>query len=246
MELTVLGSSSIGNCYVLQNDNEALIIEAGVQWGKVRKAFGKAGIRKVAGAVVTHEHGDHAAYVRSMAAAGVTVLALDSVFRAHRLAGTPFAKAIQPGHGYNLGRFKVLALEVEHDVPCLAYVISHPDMGRLAFITDTVTFGYRLKGLNHIMIEANYADGIVDGNISRGLLHPSMRARLINSHMEIEETKSVLRQTDLSQVDSIVLIHLSDTNSDESRFVREVQELTGKPTYAADAGMVIDLSHEPY
>ena len=30
MELRVLGSSSSGNCYILDNGNEALIIEAGI------------------------------------------------------------------------------------------------------------------------------------------------------------------------------------------------------------------------
>ena len=47
-------------------------------------------------------------------------------------------------------------------------------------------------------------------------------------------------------MDNIVLIHLSDGNSDEERFVREVKEITGKPVYAANAGMVLDLSKQPY
>ena len=36
MELTVLGSSSKGNSYVLQNNNEALVIEAGVSLKEVK------------------------------------------------------------------------------------------------------------------------------------------------------------------------------------------------------------------
>ena len=42
------------------------------------------------------------------------------------------------------------------------------------------------------------------------------------------------------------MIHLSDGNSDEQRFVREITELTGKCVYAANAGMTIDLSKTPY
>ena len=64
--------------------------------------------------------------------------------------------------------------------------------------------------------------------------------------MEIEQTKAILAENDLSQVDNIVLIHLSDGNSDEERFVREVRQLTGKPVYAANAGMTLDLSKQPY
>ena len=40
MRMTILGSSSKGNCYVLQNDSEAIIIEAGVKLSEVKKALG--------------------------------------------------------------------------------------------------------------------------------------------------------------------------------------------------------------
>ena len=39
MELTVLASSSSGNGYILHNDNEALIIEAGVRFKEAQKAL---------------------------------------------------------------------------------------------------------------------------------------------------------------------------------------------------------------
>jgi hypothetical protein len=38
MVLKVLGSSSKGNCYILENSQEALIIEAGISFSKVRSA----------------------------------------------------------------------------------------------------------------------------------------------------------------------------------------------------------------
>lgn len=37
MELRVLGSSSSGNCYILDNGNEALIIEAGIRFIDVKR-----------------------------------------------------------------------------------------------------------------------------------------------------------------------------------------------------------------
>ena len=37
MKLIVLGSSSNGNCYILDNGNEALIIEAGIRFQEVKK-----------------------------------------------------------------------------------------------------------------------------------------------------------------------------------------------------------------
>lgn len=55
MKLKVLGSSSSGNCYILENDAEALIIEAGVSFKEVKVAL-DFNIRKIQGVVVSHQH----------------------------------------------------------------------------------------------------------------------------------------------------------------------------------------------
>jgi ribonuclease BN (tRNA processing enzyme) len=51
---------------------------------------------------------------------------------------------------------------------------------------------------------------------------------------------------DLSQVQNIILTHLSDQNSDEARFVDEVKAITGKQMDAAKAGLTIDLTLKPF
>lgn len=245
MRLNVLGSDSNGNCYVLQTDKEALIIEAGVRFSEVKKAL-KWQLSKVVGAVITHEHNDHAKYVRDFVSNGITVLALPSVFRAKGIDSLSFRKEIEPMHGYIVGGFRVFAMPVCHDVPCVGFIIEHEDMGRMLFVTDTMMLEYRVPGLNHILLEANYAEDILDAKIEAGSVPLSMKPRLIHSHMEIETTKGILRANDLSGVNEIVLIHLSNGNSDERRFVREVQETSGKPVYAAVAGLELNLSINPY
>lgn len=245
MRLNVLGSDSNGNCYVLQTDKEALIIEAGVRFPEVKKAL-KWQLSKVVGAVITHEHNDHAKYIRDFVSNGITVLALPSVFRAKGIDSLSFRKEIEPMHGYIVGGFRVFAMPVCHDVPCVGFIIEHEDMGRMLFVTDTMMLEYRVPGLNHILLEANYAEDILDAKIEAGSVPLSMKPRLIHSHMEIETTKGILRANDLSGVNEIILIHLSNGNSDERRFVREVQETSGKPVYAAVAGLELNLSINPY
>lgn len=245
MRLNVLGSDSNGNCYILQTDKEALIIEAGVRFSEVKKAL-KWQLSKVVGAVITHEHNGHAKYVRDFVSNGITVLALPSVFRAKGIDSLSFRKEIEPMHGYIVGSFRVFAMPVCHDVPCVGFIIEHEDMGRMLFVTDTMMLEYRVPGLNHILLEANYAEDILDTKIEAGSVPLSMKPRLIHSHMEIETTKGILRANDLSGVNEIVLIHLSNGNSDERRFVREVQETSGKPVYAAVAGLELNLSINPY
>ncbi len=237
MKLSVLASSSKANGYLLHNQSEALVIEAGVSLFKVKKALNFC-LEIINGCVVTHRHRDHSRYIKQYADAGITVLAPDDVFegRHHRY------RPILPGRGYKLGGFRIFPFEVYHDVPCNNYLIDHDATGRILFLIDTYLCEYTFPDLNHIIIEANYADDILEDNILKGLEHPSKRERLLTSHMELETTKAVLMAQDLFGVQNIILTHLSDQNSDEGRFVDEIKALTGKPVYAAKAGLSIDLT----
>lgn len=245
MILKCLGSSSRGNCYILEAAEETLIVEAGVPMREVKKALEwKTG--KVVGCLVSHRHNDHAKSINDFLACGIRVLALSDVFDAANPRNRVFCKTIEPMHGYKVGGFKVFVLPVVHDVPCAGFVIEHPEMGRLLFITDTMMLEYRLPNLNHVMIEANYSDAILQQNIDRGVLPPAMRGRLLGSHMELETTKEILRTTDLSAVNEVILLHLSDRNSDAKGFAEQVRQIAGKPVYVACAGLEVNLDKIPY
>ena len=246
MVLKCLGSSSSGNCYILRSSlsDEVLIIEAGISMAEVKKAL-KFKISNTKGCVVSHAHNDHSKYIREFLKCGIKVLALPDVFAHHGIT-SPFCKEIEPMHGYKVGGFGILPLPVVHDVPCVGFIIEHEEMGKLIFITDTMMLEYKLPKLNHIMLEANYADEILQHNIEGGIVPVSMRDRLLHSHMELQTAKEILRANDLSAVNEVILLHLSSNNSDAEQFQREVQETAGKPVCIAKPGMEINLDKDPY
>ena len=239
MVLKVLGSSSQGNCYILENKNEALIIEAGVRFIEVKKALG-FDIRKVSGCLITHQHNDHAKYIKAMVESGFPTLALEEVWTAKGVTGSR-AYCIERGKGYRFGRFKVLPFDACHDVPCVGYLIDHPETGRIMFLTDSCMCEYVFPGLNQVMIECNYSDAKLVEAINAGRTLPSQRERLMTSHMELNTCKGFLCANDLTNVANIVLLHLSDNNSDEKNFVSEIDRQTGKVVYAAHTGLEIEL-----
>lgn len=245
MVLKCLGSGSSGNCYLLEASDGVLIIEAGIPAIEIKKAL-RFQLKQVLGCVISHEHRDHSRSLKDILSYGIKVLALPQVFDSHNLRNRVFCKEVQPMHGYQVGGFKIFCLSVAHDVPCLGFVIEHKEMGRLLFVTDTMMLEYRLPKLNHIMLEANYADDILLQNIESGIVPHSMKDRLLHSHMEIETTKGILMANDLSEVSEIILIHLSGNNSDAERFRKEIKAVSGKPTYIARRGLEIDLSSIPY
>lgn len=239
MELKVLGSSSSGNCYILDNGNEALIIEAGIRFMEVKKALDFQ-IRKVVGCLITHQHNDHAKYIKNMVDTGFYVLALSEVLEAKEISGSR-VKSLELGKGYKFGNFKVAPFAACHDVPCVGYLIDHPASGRILFLTDSCMCEYTFPGLNHVLIECNYSDKKLIESINAGITLPIQRTRLLTSHMELETCKGILMANDLSNVSNVVLLHLSKDNGDEPRFITEVQKATGKLVYVAKPGLTIHL-----
>lgn len=240
MVLKVLGSSSSGNCYILDNGREALIIEAGVGIMDVKKALG-FDLLKVMGCLVTHRHNDHAKYIKSMVDCGFHTLALPDVWAAKGINDSR-AIAIEPGKGYLFGGFKVLPYPAMHDVPCVGYLIEHEECGKIMFLTDSCQCESRFRNLSHVLIECNYSDLELRRAVSEGRTMRSQLDRLKISHLELGDCEEILSTTDLSRVSNIVLLHMSANNSNEDFFVSEIEKLTGKAVYAAKKGLTIDLT----
>lgn len=246
MVLKVISSGSNGNCYLLEADNgEKLILECGVTFRTIKQAL-KFNLCGVCGCLVTHRHKDHSKALLDVLKAGIKVLSLNDVFTSQNVKNKAFCEAIEPKHGYKIGDFSVYVFDVVHDVPCVGFIISHKEMGKLLFVTDTKDIAYRFPKLNHIMIEANYDNSILQRNIDEGRVPASMLSRLSSSHMEIETCKSILCENYLSDVNEIVLIHLSGNNSDASDFINQVKATAGKPVFVASQGLELPLNLTQY
>jgi phosphoribosyl 1,2-cyclic phosphodiesterase len=240
MKLTVIGSSSAGNGYIIHNDKTALIIECGCSLLEVKKAL-DFNISKIAGAIVSHSHGDHAGKVNEYLKNGI------EVYMSRQTRNEVSYKSREPiiiksNEMIMIGDFKIMPFELKHDVPIFGFLIYHPECGKVLFVTDTYYIPNIFNGLNQIMIEANYDPEILSKNIESGKLSGLVRDRVIRSHMSIETTKEALRSNDLSKVMNIVLIHLSDGNSNANDFKYQVESCTGKKVTIAEKGITIDFN----
>lgn len=249
--LKCLGSSSSGNCYIIDTGDEALILECGLPLSQIKKSLNWK-LSKVVGCLISHKHQDHSKHLPEVLKCGIKVLALDEVFDRIKEQDRSFCKTIQPRHGYKVGGFKILAFDLQHanndrtPCPCLGFLIENNAMGKLLFVTDTMMLKYHFPGVNHIMIEANYDDDILDYNIEQGITEAWQKPRLLASHLEVKQTAKILQRSDLTTVDNIILLHLSSRNSDAGLFKKRIQEATGKPVEVARPGLEINLSKEPY
>jgi phosphoribosyl 1,2-cyclic phosphodiesterase len=254
MRLIVIGSNSQGNCYLLENDNEALIIECGVRFAEVKKAL-KFNLSKVVGCIVTHNHLDHCKAAVEVVGAGIniyatvgTLKAIDGPVKGTKLFGHHRARPILEEKQFTVGNFRVIPFHVKHDVEQpVGFLINHPETGVVLFVTDTYYLPNTFTGLNNVIIEANFCQQIIDERLAAGCSPEFLRNRIFKSHMSLDTCKGVLQANDLSRVNNIVLIHLSDGNSSEERFQKEIAAMTGKKVHVATAGLVIEnFNKQPF
>lgn len=234
MKLIVIGSNSSGNAYVLVSEKEKLLIECGVHISKIKKAlnFDLSNLS----AIVTHSHGDHAGSLQQLIFCGVDVYASKETFEAKDVISHHRAKVIEANKSFFIGRFRIKPFEVNHDVKCFGFLIYHPECGMTLFLTDTYYCDYTFNGLNNIIVEANHEVELMQQAGTEKFL----RDRIMESHMNLQTCKELLLANDLSQVNNIVLIHLSDMHSDARTFRQEVRDLTGKNVWIAEQGLVIE------
>lgn len=246
MELIVLGSSSAGNCYVLQNDTEALIIECGVSLLSVKKAV-DYNVSKIVGALVTHEHGDHASYVNVFLQNRIPVYLSSGTMSKMTIKGTFLPLLLEAKNRVKIGNFTVIPFDAEHDAEePFGFLINHPETGNVLFATDTFYLKYKFDGLNNILIECNYRTDILQKNILAGRVPDLLLSRTLKSHMSYDTCIRTLKANDLSRVNNIVLIHLSDGNSNAQEFKTGVENETGKTVFIAEKGMKIPFNKTPF
>jgi len=239
MQLHIINSNSAGNSYVLKaSDGSILLIECGVHFDMIKKAVNFE-LGSIAGCILTHEHNDHAKSAEQLTQFGIKVYTSPGTkqalkFESRNVIAVPCLKS------FKLGEYTVKPFDVKHDcAEPYGFLISHKEMGTALFMTDTYYCEYAFNDLNNIIIEANYCENILS---QTGFV----RDRVIQSHMSIQTAIKTLESYDLKSVNNIVVIHLSDKNSDEMQFLNEVQKTTGKNVHIAVKDKVINLDKTPF
>lgn len=236
MKLKVLNSGSKGNCYLLSDDKEVLIIEPGISFKEIKIGL-DFNLSKVVGALCSHAHLDHSKAIKDFVKNGIDVYSSQETFVSHQIIGRR-TNIIESEKQFKIGGFTILPLEAKHDIHCLSFLIQHEDIGKLFFITDSYYCLYKFNGLNHILIEANYSEKILE----RNNINETIKERLLKSHFSLENAKKFVKANDNPKLKNIVLLHLSDSNSNAKEFKGVMEELTHKRVEIADKGLEIELN----
>lgn len=211
---------------MLDDGNTKLLLEAGVSIKRVQQHT--ANLNEFAACLVTHEHKDHAQHMLQYAQRGIDVHATNGTLSKIDALHNKL-KPIRYNEPFRVGTWRILPFDVQHDAiePC-GFILQSDNNYKVLFVTDTYYVKYVVPGLTHIMIECNYSVDYIDD------LPKFRKQRLLRSHFELQNVKKYLASCDLSKVESIHLLHLSDTNGHAERFKSEIAELTGKRVIIAE------------
>lgn len=242
MKLHVIGSSSKGNSYALEAENEILLLEAGCHISEVKKAINWQ-IGNVIGCIVTHRHGDHIGRIRDYCNAGIPIYTNDETTQFIKEVYVEKVMDIPEFQKFSIGGFTVQPFYLPHNgVPNFGYLIEHDKMGKLLFITDMeyCRYNFGAIGINHLLVEANYDMELVDRNI------PNYEHKL-QGHCSIQTACGIILANRTPELRTVTLCHLGQF-SDVDDFRRQAAEAAGAcvSVGVAEAGRVFDVGLMPF
>lgn len=246
-----LGSSSSGNCYLLQFSNDdkkyktTIMIEAGFSHNEIKKRAITNGaifmLSSLDAVLITHLHSDHAKGVQDYLKQYIDVYATEEVFNHYPSINDLTKHIIQPGNDYCIGeQLFIYTFNVEHDAPnSIGFIIyCKATDEKVLFINDCKYVQENLSSwpFDYVFIECNYEDVQMHTIYNQAVkaedkLTVSQYKRVIDSHMSLVRCQKTLARLNLAQCKAIFLMHLSDRHANEYLMKTTIEDEFGVKTY---------------
>lgn len=217
MRLKCLGSSSAGNCYLLtSNSGETLILDCGIPIKEIKKGL-DWNIKGIVGVLCTHKHLDHSKSVKDFRQMGIRIYGL-------------YSKAV-PMRTMKIGEFTVKPFDLTtidgswthtdangEPCPIFGFLITHPEMGKMLYITDCEVIKWKFKDINHILLGVNYDKNLVDTD------NPKAN-HVFRGHLSIDTACDFVKSNDSDSLQNVIMCHLSSENADKDSFIEKMKKV---------------------
>ena len=216
MKLKCLGSSSSGNCYLLTSDSgETLILDCGIPIKEIKKGL-NWNIRNVVGCIVSHVHSDHSKSVKDFEDMGIPVCKPYEALLMNQFLANSY---------FTVRTFDLTTLDGRwthtnsdgSECPCYGFLITHPEMGRMIYATDTELIKWKFKGINHILLGVNYVKDLIDREDSAKVNH------VYRGHMSIDTACDFVKANYSDSLQNVIMCHLSKNNADKDLFIDKMK-----------------------
>ena len=243
MKFCVLGSGSKGNCTLIESGSTSILIDAGFSGKEIsrRMALIDRSPDDLDAILITHEHGDHVG--------GVGVLSRRCDLPVYANPGTHQASEarvkklhqgceFETGTGFTLDDLHIHPFRISHDTADPVGFQITDGTHSVAYCTDTgkitTLIRQRLFQCQALILEANYdPDMLLNGPYP---MHIKQRVRSNQGHLANNDAAAFLVELCTSEVQHVVLAHLSETNNHPDLVTAQVQQELAphNPTFSLD------------
>ena len=216
MRLKCLGSSSSGNCYLLtSNSGETLILDCGIPIKEIKKGLGW-NIKDVVGVLCTHRHQDHSKSLNDFESMGIPIFATYISCEPMEIGKEFTIKAFDLTTAD--GRFTHTNSDGS-ECPCYGFLIDHPEIGRMLYITDCEVIKWRFKDIDHILLGVNYDKDMVDWS------NPAKNNHVFRGHLEIGTACDFVKANYSDRLQNVIMCHLSSGTADSDSFIKKMKKV---------------------
>lgn len=218
--ITSLNSGSNGNCYYIGNDEEAVLIDAGLSCRETERRMRRLGLsmQLVKAIFISHEHGDHISGLRSISAKyKLPVYITDETLRHSRLLLEEYiTQSFLPHQPVRIGGLSITAFPKQHDAADPHSFIISGNGVNIGVITD---IGIACENVIHhfgqchaAFLEANYDEVMLEkGRYPYPLKN---RIRGGKGHLSNRQALELFKAHSPSFMSHLLLSHLSRDNND--------------------------------
>lgn len=124
------------------------------------------------------------------------------------------------------------------ECPCYGFLITHPEMGKMLYITDTELIKWKFKDINHILLGVNYDKDLI-GRDNTGKANHVFRG-----HLSIDTACDFVKVNYSDSLQNVIMCHLSSENADSDSFIEKMKKVAcGANVDVAVAGKSWDLKN---
>lgn len=103
------------------------------------------------------------------------------------------------------------------ECPCYGFLITHPEMGKMLYITDTELIKWRFKDINHILLGVNYDKDLVDKDNDPKTRH------VFRGHLSIDTACDFVKANNSDSLQNVIMCHLSSENANKDSFIEKMK-----------------------
>jgi phosphoribosyl 1,2-cyclic phosphodiesterase len=250
MELIALASGSTGNCFYIENQSHAILIDAGISAKQIKERLVQRNksLEKIKAIFITHEHTDHIRGADVLARElNIPIFATSKTLSSHFICSSEsLLKKIAPERKINLHSFSVESFSKSH---AAAEPVSYKIKAEktISIITD---LGHVCSNVRKAIREADCL--CLESNHDLSLLetgpYPFFLKKWIRSdegHLSNNQAALAILEHASSKLKIIVLSHLSQTNNTPEIALQTTRKVLKERSDLQNTNLFISNHAEP-